>query len=219
MHFTIQQMHRRLIDMRIFILILFTGLWLSCSTGLEKVSITNEAGTLIEEYMITKDSLKSGLAKVFDSDGKLFETANYENGVLQGIRTIYYPSGKKEIEENYIDGMLEGTYNSYYENGVVKQSTVYKQNEVEGKFDSYYENGQLKESVSYADNQENGPFVEYYENGKKKWEGNYLNGDNEFGLLVQYDSLENVLKKMMCDSLGMCRTIWTPEKGDISPEF
>lgn len=68
-----------------------------------------------------------------------------------------------------------------------------------------------------VNNEENGPFTEYHENGQKAWEGTFLNGDNEYGLLQQYDEAGTLIKKMNCDSLGVCTTIWTLKDGDITP--
>ena len=80
---------------------------------------------------------------------------------------------------------------------------------------SYFENGTLKEFATVEDNIENGPFKEYYPNGKLKWEGQFLNGDKEFGELINYDSTGIMIRKMWCDSLAVCKTTWTLEKGDI----
>ena len=68
------------------------------------------------------------------------------------------------------------------------------------------------------DNNENGPFKEYYPNGNIHWEGNYLNGDNEFGILNEYNEQGELIKKMDCDSMAVCKTIWTKENGDIINE-
>ena len=54
-------------------------------------------------------------------------------------------------------------------------------------------------------------FEEYYTNGKIKWKGSYRNGDHEYGLLEKYDSTGVLVKKMECDSLFICRTVWKKE--------
>ena len=68
------------------------------------------------------------------------------------------------------------------------------------------------EEVLFKDNEENGPFVEYYDNGEIEWKGSYLNGDNEFGILEQYDRTGVLIKKMECDSLGACITVWIKDE-------
>lgn len=99
------------------------------------------------------------------------------------------------------------------------QTGSYTDGVLDGQVISYFEDGTKRESVTFLNNTENGPFTEFHENGKKHWEGTYRNGDNEYGLLIEYDTLEKIIKKMDCDSLGMCRTIWSKEKGDITPTF
>lgn len=68
------------------------------------------------------------------------------------------------------------------------------------------------EEVMFADNEENGPFTEYHKNGSLKAEGNYLNGDNEHGLLKLYNEEGELVRKMQCDS-GICQTTW------VSPDL
>ena len=61
-----------------------------------------------------------------------------------------------------------------------------------------------------SNNEENGPFSEYFENGQIQWKGTYRNGDNEYGILYEYDSLGTPIKIMKCDTQAICRTIWKP---------
>ena len=194
-------------------------LYVSCSQSTKTIEVKNDAGVVTEQYQINADSLKTGEAKVFDDEGKLFDLSNYVDGKLNGKRTIFYQDGSIDTEEHYDNDVLVGDYKQFYKNGQLMQTGSYTEGVLEGQVVSYFDNGAMRESVTFAENIENGPFIEYYENGKKHWEGTYRNGDNEFGLLMEYDSLENVIKKMDCDTLGMCRTIWTKEKGDITPSF
>ncbi|MGA0231494.1 MAG: toxin-antitoxin system YwqK family antitoxin, partial [Saprospiraceae bacterium] len=127
--------------------------------------------------------------------------------------------GQTQIIENYVAGHMHGNYEVYYESGLLLLKQNFRMDTLEGISRKYYENGQLEEEVMFADNLENGPFKEYYENGLLHWEGQYLNGDNEFGLLKEYDDMGELIKKMMCDSLAICRTIWTLKEGDITPKY
>ena len=199
----------------IFIAICFSN----CGHSLKTIEIKNASGIVIAQYKIDSDSLKQGEAKIYDDEGKLFDLSNYLDDQLTGKRVIYYKNGSIDTEENYKNGILEGPYTQYHKNGNVMQTGSYIEGILAGEVTTHFENGSKKETVTFENNIENGPFTEYYENGKKQWEGTYLNGDNEFGLLTEYDSSENVIKKMNCDSLGMCRTIWTKEEGDITPSF
>ena len=198
-------------------LVLISFLLISCSD--KEVTISYENGKAKEIYYVDDDNKKDGLYKMFREDGTLQEESNYKSDVLHGKRKLYYPNGTQvEIEELYKDGSMEGEHFVYYPSGKLMIETNYSDNKMNGLFTKYFETGEIMETITFKDNHEMGPFEEYYANGKVQWKGTYLNGDKEFGLLQQFDEQGQLIKKMMCDSLGVCQTIWTPEKGDIVPE-
>jgi len=181
------------------------------------VTVKDDQGNVTEKYTVNDESLKDGPYESY-INGVLVEKSNYKNGALQGKRVLYHTNGAIEIEEMYEAGVIEGPYRTYFFDGVLAQEANYVNGIMQGLIKSYYENGSLKEEVTMRDNEENGPFREYYENGKLSWEGQYLNGDDEFGLLKNYDKSGTLIKKMMCDSLGVCATIWTLEEGTVTPK-
>ena len=170
---------------------------------------------LLERYQIDKDSLRNGLTQKFYPSGNLFEQSEYVHGALTGERILYYENGIPEIIERYCEGMICDTIRTYYQDGTLKFEAVYTNSVMTGIARSFYPSGKLKEEVTFKENVEEGPFTEFHENGGIKWEGTYLNGPNEFGLLMEYDTTETLIRKMMCDSMAICQTIWTPEKGDM----
>ena len=177
----------------------------------------DEKGNITEQYSITEDSLKHGEFLSY-IDGVLVEKANYDKGQLHGVRRLYHPNGEIEIEENYDKDQITGSYKLFFEDGTLAQETQYTDGALQGVIKSYYPEGALKEIVTMVDNEENGPFKEYYKNGSLEWEGQYLNGENEFGLLKHYNDKGVLIKKMMCDSQAICSTIWTLEGGDVKPK-
>jgi len=191
-------------------------LFVACQNNV--VIVIDENGKTKETYQILPDSTKNGDYKAFYNSGKIKETATYKDGKRIGEHYFYHENGNPEVKEIYVDGIMTGQYYSYYENGQVEISALYSNGNMNGTLTAYYENGVIKEVVEMSDGEENGPFKEYYENGKIHWQGQFLNGDNEFGLLKEFDENGNLLKKMMCDSLAICRTIWTMKDGDIIPE-
>jgi len=189
---------------------------LSCGRN-NQVSVLDDNGKLSAKYSINEDSVKHGAYEAY-LDGVLYEKANYKSGKLNGERQLFYPSGKVEISETYSDNVITGVYKSFFESGQLAQEAHYINGSMEGILKTYYKDGTLKDMVSMKNNEENGPFKEYYKSGKLKWEGNFLNGDNEFGLIKNYNEEGVLVKKMTCDSLAVCTTIWTLEKGDITPK-
>lgn len=179
------------------------------------ITLKDENGNISESYSINADSLKHGAYTSY-INGTLVEKANYLNGQKSGLRRLFHTNGTVEIEETYDKDKIVGTYKSFYYDGVLAQEATYKDGVMQGTLKTYYENGQLKEEVTMANNEENGPFKEYFKSGKLKWEGQFLNGDNEFGLLKEYNESGDIIKKMMCDSLGVCTTTWTLKSGEVN---
>jgi len=180
------------------------------------IVIKDDAGRISEQYTIDKDSLKHGEYTAY-INGTLIERAAYNAGQLHGKRHIFHSNGQIEIEETYDKGVVVGLYKSYFSDGTLAQTAHYEKGVMQGILKTFYKDGNLKEEVTMVDNQENGPFKEYFPSGQIKWEGQFLNGDNEFGLLKEYNKAGTLIKKMRCDSLGVCATIWSIEEGEKAP--
>jgi len=166
---------------------------------------------LIEKYHIDKDSLRHGITEKYYASGAIFEKANYHHGKLEGERLLYYENGVVEIREKYCNDMLCDTLTTYYDGGERRFQGVYNHNVLSGIVKVYYNTGELKEEVTFIDNIENGAFKEYHKNGMLMWEGEYRNGPNEYGTLIEYDDKGIKIKEMLCDTLAVCRTVWQRE--------
>lgn len=183
--------------------------------NIEVVENTNDAGVLIEKYSRKKDNFaKEGKYEAYFENGKLSETANYKDDVLDGERKLYREDGSVETVENYKNGQFSGLYQNVYPNGQVKFEGQYTDNAMGGIWKGYYESGALKEEVTMVNNNENGPFKEYHENGQLASEGVYGGGPFEKGELKIYDENGELTNRKMCH-LGFCRDIWTQEGGEI----
>lgn len=188
------------------ILLIFTA----CSSDLQLVKVRNQAGVIIKKYKIDLDQKKQGLFVLYDNEGNKIEEANFKDNLLDGERKLFYENGKIETLENYKSGKFDGVYQTFYQNGLLELEGIYKEDTMEGVWKRYYETGELMEMVTYQNNQENGPFKEFYTSGVLKTEGQYLNGDQEHGLLKLYDETGKIEKKMDCAN-GICKTVWTKE--------
>ena len=194
----------------------FALLFLSCKES-NFIITKDEAGQMTEKYTVNENGERDGVYEGY-VDGVLTESAHYKDGKLHGKRTLFYPDGQVEILENYKEDLIVGTYTTYYPDGTTSQQATYISGMMQGMLKTYYKSGQLKEEVIMVDNQENGPFKEFHENGNLKWEGQFLNGDNEYGILKNYNEQGELIKKMECNEQGVCATIWTLEKGDITAD-
>lgn len=199
-----------------YTILLFSAFFFTSCDKLIKVDQVNALSGLHEVYYIDADSMIQG-EKIVKINNQLYEKANYLDGVLSGERRIFFADGNVEIIEKYSEGLLTDTLKVFYTEGSIKVKMPYNRGVLEGDVLKYYPNGAIMEKVSFKDNEENGPFEEYYIDGTIHWRGQYLNGPNEYGPLEEYDEQGTLLKKMMCDSNAVCRTIWTIENGDIVP--
>lgn len=197
-----------------FLLILCT--FIACdNSNTEVVENKNDAGQIIEKYTRNRENFaKEGKYEAFFENGKLSEMANYVNDTLHGERKIYREDGTVETIETYENGLFSGKYQNLHPNGKVKFEGIYTDNIMGGIWKSYYESGQLKEEVTMVNNSEKGPFTEYHENGKISTEGVYGGGPYETGELKIYDENGELTTRKMCHR-GICKDIWTKEKGDI----
>ncbi|MEY3423208.1 MAG: hypothetical protein RIR48_3538 [Bacteroidota bacterium] len=190
------------------LLILASCFIFACSDS-KKVILKNDTGTVVQEYYLAHDSIKHGSFKSYFENGKIKELCTYDQGILTGTRIIYYPNGQIEISETYdANGNLHGPYRQFFENGNLKVEKNYTENVLNGNMKIFYPDGKIKEDVTMVNNEENGPFLEYYQNGKIHWKGNYRNGDHEYGILYQFDSIGNLVKIMKCDTMAICSTVW-----------
>jgi len=202
---------------KIFPLLLII-IFAACSGGnLETIELKEEDGTTVRFTRDKENFAKEGLLTKTRIDGSIIEEAEYTNDTLDGFRKLYYPNGKLQITETYQNGVFQGNYQSFYENGQLQLEGEYIKNSMEGTWKGYYDSGELKEEVFFKNNNENGPFVEYHKNGNAKTKGQYLDGDNEDGLLQMFNEEGELVKKMNCEK-RICRTIWTKEDGDVIPE-
>ncbi len=186
-------------------------LFVSCSQN-NMVELKDENGAVVERFQVTKDSTRHGEFSAYYPDGSPKETALYSQGKLNGERKIFYPNGQVEIHERYEMDVMEGPYKVFHDNGNLKLVVNFYGGVMEGPLKAFYSDGVLKEELKMEDNNENGPFKEYYSNGNIHWEGNYLNGDNEFGELKEYNEDGVLIRIMECDSLAICKTTWKKEE-------
>ena len=187
----------------------------ACSSDIETVRNEDPASGIKEEFQRSKKTgQREGFYRKSTTSGVLLEEAFYTKDQLNGVRKLYNEEGRLIIEESHKDGVFEGPYKSYYPDGTLEIEGFYKANETSGTWKRYYPSGALMEEVAFEGNMENGPFKEFYENGKPKATGAYLEGDNEHGELLEYDTTGTLIARKQCDR-GICKTLWTLEKGDV----
>lgn len=189
----------------------------ACGDGLETKEETDALGFRLEYKVDPETGLKQGPQRQFDPQGRLTIEENYLDGMLEGKRSIYTPAGRVIVEENYKAGEFDGDYIAYDSTGVISGKGQYIDGAMNRAWYRFYPNGKVKEVVTFVDNSESGPFREWYENGEPKASGEYINGDNEHGILHLYAETGGLERVMNCDE-GVCRTVWTPDSTGVAPQ-
>lgn len=125
----------------------------------------------IKEFTKTSDVAH---VKYYTSTG-IFLSEGKTKGKLRIGTWKYYErvSGVLIEEENYENGMLNGIKTSYYQNGKVLQTETYKNDLLDGKKKMYAPNGNIVSEYSYVKGKRDGYFVEYDKKGEKSLTGKY----------------------------------------------
>lgn len=206
---------------RLTIFSLIVGILMSCSSPYEEVVTKDDDGNLVSSYTVRKeDGVKEGVYQLY-IEGKLSEKGEYKNGKQERIRTLFDESGNKQVEETYVNGNITAK-KTYFKNGTLESEGQYDEAvTMSGEWKYYYQNGKIEEIVNFKNNIEDGAFVEYYENGNKKAEGTYVPVSfgievegKEDGELKEYNENGELVAKKQCEA-GICKVVWTAEKGDI----
>lgn len=200
---------------RILLFVLPFLLMTACSSDMEVVESIHEETGYKEIYQRSRSTgMKNGYYHHLDDRGILLEEAHFRNDQLHGIRKLFYEDGTVRIEETYEEGNYHGPYRDYYPDGRIDSEGEYVHNEMVGIWKRHYPNGQLMEEVTFKGNLENGPFREWYENGSLKATGAYLEGDNEHGELLEYDTTGTLMARKEC-TRGICKTIWSRDADNL----
>ncbi|WP_042491832.1 toxin-antitoxin system YwqK family antitoxin [Aequorivita sublithincola] len=104
-------------------------------------------------------------------DGALKKTAEWKNGLLNGVLNIYYSNGQLEKTMIYKDGVLDGKLQSFYNNGALHQDFNYQSNGKDSEYigwnKTYDENGNLSHTF-YAKGDGANIIGQSFENGFTK---------------------------------------------------
>lgn len=190
----------------------FLAIILLLSSCQKRIKNYHDNGQLKEVYSIDSKGVKNGKFQAFYQSGLLLESSNYKNDLLEGKRYFYYENGQVEEEQFYVKGKLDGVQYGFHENGKLKFKSINKDSKLTGEYFSYYDNGKRRLYLNFENDLENGPFEEYHKNGIIKWRGTYRNGNKEFGLLEQFDEKGELIKKMNCDTMAQCTTLWKKQE-------
>jgi antitoxin component YwqK of YwqJK toxin-antitoxin module len=142
----------------------------------------------LKEYTIA-NSIKEGLAIIYDSLGNKFGEGNYKNGKQDGKWIYYFSNGKKSGEGLYVNGDestkgktgvpkngREGVWRFYFENGKISDETLYSGGKRNGLSKLFSDIGNTSEEANYKYDILDGRRIFYHPNGKIHQDFNYKDG-------------------------------------------
>jgi len=133
-------------------------------------------GKLLAKGKLINIKQKQGLWKIYNVQGVLLSTVNYDKGKMNGLKTTFYHSGKVAEKINYVDGKKDGKMVRYFENGKVSLVMNYKNGAFDGEVLSYYPDGRLKVKGAYKDDLKDGVWEYYDEKGSLIRKIEYVKG-------------------------------------------
>lgn len=136
------------------------------TTGIELLDVIfyTKTGTKISEGKM-RDRAKEGEWIYYHKDGTSIMTREqYQNNVLEGLRTVYFEDGKKAQVTMYRLGLKEGKEIHYNETGSILKQFIYVHDLLEGPVKLYNYDGSLLREGLYRANRKHGTW-KYYING------------------------------------------------------
>lgn len=128
-----------------------------------------------------KNDLYNGIAKYYSSNGKIFKSITYKNGLIDGQEIEYFYNDTTELNyiselKEYSNGKLNGVYLIYNYFSPFDTLTYgeYSNDKKNGRF-TFHHYGGGKTIVDYVNDEVEGNFIEYYKNGVLAYEINYRN--------------------------------------------
>jgi len=147
-------------------------------TSVGKWLIYNENGQLASEGTYDKNGKRDGAWTWYYTNGKIKETANYNNTKLNGENRYFYDNGKPKYIANYKDGKLDGEYLLYNEKGGLYEKKYFKASKLDGLYQSYFDVGEtlIEWDVPYKNGDVASVAKEYYANGDVYADIPFVNG-------------------------------------------
>jgi len=102
-----------------------------------------------------KNDKLNGTTKIYDIDGKLESTIEYQNNLKNGNSIKYSKNKKREI--SYLNDKKDGVERLYI-NGMLSEEKEYKNGIKDGKHRFYHSNGNLSREVTYKNGKRDGVY-------------------------------------------------------------
>ncbi len=119
------------------------------ASGAQKIEATVIGGSADLSPGAQESWLFDGISSVWDEEGHLLASIQYDKGVLSGLSTYYYPSGAIEKTVPHQQDRIEGEALAFWENGQIKTKTQYRNGQKEGISTAFWSAGERRAEEEY----------------------------------------------------------------------
>ena len=139
-----------------------------------------------KEFVVlnTNGETVTGIIDLFESGIKVAEIS-YEKGKKTGLMKLYYSNGRIKSEISFINGIEHGDRKDYFENDSLKFKISMENGLAQGKGYEFNKYGTIKTEISWKNSKRDGPTILYNDFGVKTLEANYEN-DKLNGLVKEW---------------------------------
>ncbi len=109
-----------------------------------------------------KEEIYHGTILWYFQNGNVFQIVNYDEGVLNGMRSVYFESGSLKSIRYYKSGVLEGPWEHYFQSGGIKEKGYYSGGEKHGIWDYYDKSGFLVQRGEFESGEKTGTWEEFH---------------------------------------------------------
>ena len=109
----------------------------------------NKDGTVEREYFVNELGNFHGKFIIYHKQ-QILQSANYKNGILDGVIKHYHLNGLLKTQLMYKDGKMVSTViKRFFDNGNLFSETHYQNGKKNGVCKMYHKNGMLREQIFY----------------------------------------------------------------------
>lgn len=156
-----------------------------------ELTLYNAKGFKATTVTYDDQARKQGKETLFYNSGKVKETNQYKDGMLEGTTFGYYPDGTRYYEVNYSEDEKNGSAKNYYLNGKLSSQGWYINGKLNGDWTEYNEQGDIVSITTYLNDEIYGTKLNFYPNGKPDDDETYRSG--WLSSLQLYDTSGNKL--------------------------
>jgi len=143
-------------------------------TGIEVLHHTND---VLKLQLPFTNGIPHGHRIMWHPNGQKESEGDYVAGQRSGMWKLWFSDGKPDKQGTFVNGKPDGLQVFWHTNGVKSVEWDHKEGYPHGEMKSYHENSQLKQQGAFLEGKKNGNWTAWDENGRKVREALFLKGN------------------------------------------